>query len=124
MMQGMTPETGSVALAGAGVPEADAREMASHIDDTMKDCILKLYRSAVDVGKEWYADIVANIPRGGLLIWGADDPYMQVKFAEMMAKDIGARVEVLPETGHWWPVQRPAEIAQLLEGHWAEASSK
>lgn len=118
-MQGMTADTMKAALTGAGVPDAEADVMASHIDDPMKDCILKLYRSAVDVGKEWYGEIVAKIPRGGLLIWGAGDIYMQLSFAEMLAKDIGARLEVLPDTGHWWPVQRPAEVARLLEAHWA-----
>ena len=35
------------ALAAAGVPSEDAREAAAHLDDTMKRCILRLYRSAI-----------------------------------------------------------------------------
>ena len=34
-----------------GVPEEPALDLASHINRTMADCILDLYRSAVDVGK-------------------------------------------------------------------------
>ena len=49
----MTADALKAALIGAGVPQAAADQMGSQIDDTMKDCILKLYRSAVNVGKEW-----------------------------------------------------------------------
>src|SRR5579859_1116774 len=36
-----------------GVPAGAALDMASHINRSMADCILDLYRSAVDVGKQW-----------------------------------------------------------------------
>lgn len=119
-MTGMTGDTLKAAITAAGVPEADADQMAARIDDTMKDCILKLYRSAVNVGEDWWPAL-DNIPRGGLLIWGVDDPYMQVNFARELAKHVGAKVHELKDTGHWWPVQRPAEAAAALEEHWAKA---
>jgi hypothetical protein len=34
----------------------DAAVTARHIEAIMKDCILKLYRSAITVGAEWQAD--------------------------------------------------------------------
>lgn len=118
VMQGMTGDALKAGLAGGGVPEKALDSMAAQIDDTMKDAILRLYRSAVTVGTEWYPGL-DNIPANGLLIWGADDPYMHVANAEAMAKKIGARLVSLPDTGHWWPVQRPEEAAKLLEKHWA-----
>jgi pimeloyl-ACP methyl ester carboxylesterase len=118
VMQSMTGDALKAALGGAGIPAALLDDFASHIDDTMKSCILPLYRSAVNVGTEWDAEL-DNIPKGGLLIWGADDPYMQVEFAQKLARRVGARIVSLPETGHWWPMQRPAEAAKLLEEHWA-----
>lgn len=117
-MQGMSGDVMKTTLAGAGVPEADAAVMAEAINDTMKDCILKLYRSAVNVGQEWWPAL-DNIPRGGLLIWGVDDPYMQLTYAKALADHVGAKVHELAATGHWWPVQRPAEAAAALEAHWA-----
>jgi hypothetical protein len=36
-----------------GVPAEAALDLASHVSLTMADCILDLYRSAVDVGKQW-----------------------------------------------------------------------
>jgi pimeloyl-ACP methyl ester carboxylesterase len=118
VMQAMTGEALKTALTGAGVNEADATQMASAIDDTMKDCILKLYRSAVNVGAEWYPDL-KNIPAGGLLIWGVDDPYMAISYAEKLTEYTGAHLHRLEGVGHWWPLQAPAEAAAALEQHWA-----
>ena len=117
-MSAMTPDALKAALAGAGVPPEGAAMMAAGIDDTMKDCILKLYRSAVNVGAEWGPDI-AKAPKTGMLLWGVDDPYMQVKHAEYVARQTGARLVRLENTGHWWPLQRPDEAAKALEEHWA-----
>jgi pimeloyl-ACP methyl ester carboxylesterase len=117
-MQAMSPDALGVALTSAGVPPEAAGEIAAHIDDTMKDCILKLYRSAVNVGKEWWPDL-SNIPAHGLLIWGVDDPYMAIVYAEKLAEHVGAKLVKLADTGHWWPLQRPAEAAKALEEHWA-----
>jgi pimeloyl-ACP methyl ester carboxylesterase len=117
-MAGMVPETALPALTGGGMPQEYAEECVKHIDDTMKDCILKLYRSAVNFMTEWDADL-DKMPKGGLMIWGAEDPYMQIEFARKMAERVGARIVSLPETGHWFPAQRPAETAALLEEHWA-----
>ncbi len=118
-MAGMVPATALPALVGGGMPQAYAEECVKHIDDTMKDCILKLYRSAVNFMTEWDAD-VDNMPKNGLMIWGADDPYMQKELAEKMAARVGARIVSLPETGHWFPAQRPKETAALLEEHWGK----
>jgi pimeloyl-ACP methyl ester carboxylesterase len=118
VMSAMTGDALKQGLSSGGVPEKALDEMASKIDDTMKDCILKLYRSAVNVGTEWWGDL-DNIPKRGQLIWGVDDPYMAVKFAEGLAEKTGVPIVRLENTGHWWPVQRPAEAAAALEKHWA-----
>jgi pimeloyl-ACP methyl ester carboxylesterase len=54
-----------------------------------------------------------------MLLWGVDDPYMQVKHAEYVAKVTGAKMVRLADTGHWWPLQRPDEAAKALQEHWA-----
>jgi pimeloyl-ACP methyl ester carboxylesterase len=120
VMQAMVGPALATGLAGGGVPAEHAEENAGRVDDTMKDCILKLYRSAVEVGKEWGPD-VAKMPKGGLMIWGADDPYMQIDFAQKMAERCGAKLLSFEGTGHWWPLQKPAEVAKALEEHWANA---
>lgn len=101
-----------------GVPEAQAAETARHFDPPMKDCILRLYRSALDPFGEWergLADIVAP----GLVLWGEQDPFVPVAFADRLGEQARARrIVKFADCGHWWPAQRPAEAARALEEHW------
>ena len=53
-----------------------ALDLASHINRTMADCILDLYRSAVDVGRQWGPDFAA-IPAPGLVIIPSEEPFMR-----------------------------------------------
>jgi pimeloyl-ACP methyl ester carboxylesterase len=94
-----------------------ATEVASHVDATMKDCILKLYRSAAGGFAEWH-DAVDAIDRPGVVLWGADDPYVTSEFGERLAKRTGARLVMFSDSGHWWPVTKSAEVAKALETLW------
>lgn len=120
VMAAMTPEATAAALASAGLTPAQAKGVGSHMDETMKACILKLYRSATTVGAQW-SDGLAQINRPGLLIYGADDPYVDAdRFAPALARRTKARqLLVLDGCGHWWESQRPAEVAAALEAHWS-----
>ena len=116
VMQSMTAEAVVPTFVNDGMPEAIAKEIAQRIDDRMKAAVLPLYRSAVNVGKEWGPDIDA-ISRPGLLIWGEKDQYMQTEFAKRMAERTSAKLVMLPG-GHWWPAQFPRETAEALESFW------
>jgi pimeloyl-ACP methyl ester carboxylesterase len=101
-----------------GVPELLANETARHLDPVMKDCILKLYRSAKHVFAEWEADLT-QIRSPGLVIWGEDDPFAEPRFADRMGERTRARRVVrLADCGHWWQCQRPDETAAALVQHW------
>jgi pimeloyl-ACP methyl ester carboxylesterase len=124
-----TPEVGEqvmAAMVGDAIVDALAGEIgrenavavAAHVDDTMKDSILKLYRSAINVNEEWH-DGVDAIKVPGLVIWAADDPYVPREIGERLAKRTGARLAMFPDSGHWWPTTKPAEVAQELERLWA-----
>jgi pimeloyl-ACP methyl ester carboxylesterase len=97
-----------------------AVEVASHVDATMKDCILRLYRSAAGGFGEWH-DAVDAISRPGLVLWGADDPYVTPEFGERLAQRTGARLVMFTDSGHWWPVTKPAEVARELGALWSAA---
>ena len=118
MMELMSGEVMAEGFAAAGVPRAAADVAGRHIDDRMKACILTLYRSAVDIGREWQPG-VETITRPALVFWGADDPYGDVRFGERLAARVHGDLAVLPGCGHWWPVERPAEVAAALERFWA-----
>jgi pimeloyl-ACP methyl ester carboxylesterase len=113
----LTADALAHALSAAGVPDADAREAARHLDDTMKHSILRLYRSAVTVGGEWGPDL-ARLTAPGLVLWGELDPYAAPTWGERLAARTKARFVLLPKCSHWWSLQRPVEVATLLTAHW------
>lgn len=117
VMAMMTPEL----LAGALAPElgdAAATEMASAVDETMRTCILGLYRSAIDVGREWQPAVDAlGARRPAAIIWGRDDQYAPVAMGERLARRTGGRLHVL-ECGHFWPVAQPEAAAAVLTELW------
>jgi pimeloyl-ACP methyl ester carboxylesterase len=117
MMAQLTPAALGSALASAGVPPDDAREAAAHVDDTMKRCILRLYRSAIKVGEEWAPDL-GKLSAPGLILWGELDPYAAPTWGERLAARTKARFVALPGCSHWWQLERPADVAVRLTRHW------
>ena len=118
VMEKITPETLAPGLVAAGVPAEDAAEAARHVDTTMKQSILALYRSGVRVGAEWEHGL-ARVGARGLVLFGADDPYAAPVFGSRLASRTGARFVTYAECGHWWQLQRPGEVAKELEALWA-----
>ena len=98
-----------------------AIEVAKNVDTTMKDCVLKLYRSAAGGFDGWH-DAVDAIARPGVVFWGTDDPYVTPEFGERLARRTGAKLVMFPASGHWWPVTKPAEVASELEALWSKES--
>ena len=101
-----------------GVPEEPALDLASHINRTMADCILDLYRSAVDVGTQWGPDFAA-IPAPGLVIIPSEDPFLSAALTTRAAARADARTVGLDGFGHWWMLQDPARAAAVLREFWA-----
>jgi hypothetical protein len=91
--------------------------LAAGVDRTMTDCVLPLYRSAVDVGKEWGPDFV-DVPVPGLVLVPSEDPFLDADSARAGAKRTGASVAELDGVGHWWMLQDPAAGARALEAFW------
>src|SRR6185295_8880148 len=117
-MKAFTPEAAVPGLMAQGQPEAIAREAAAHIDDEMKDCILTLYRSAVNASAEWYADL-KRVAAPGLVLWGEKDAFADAKFGAWLARDTNGTFKLMQGCGHWYPAQDPAAMAEALETHWA-----
>ena len=101
-----------------GVPETYAKRNAWLVPGN-KDCILRLYRSAVNIGKEWQPEL-EQVRLPSMVIWGRDDPYVPLMWAERLAERIGAELVVL-DCGHWWPYERPRETAEALRRLWSGA---
>ncbi|MEU2288962.1 alpha/beta hydrolase [Streptomyces sp. NPDC013178] len=122
-MAALDPETFADELvANFDIPAEAARDTLRRMDDTMKDSVLKLYRSALTVGAEWAPDLEkATAPN--LIFWGERDPACQVEFADRMGAAMKARVLKLP-CNHWSILERPVEVAEALEQHWKDADSR
>jgi pimeloyl-ACP methyl ester carboxylesterase len=101
-----------------GIPAADALEMATAGDATMGECILGLYRSAVpNPHAHWGPWSLTSVP--GMVIHPTDDPFGNEQLASEVAVAFGARFELLPGVGHFWPYQAPEAAAALLTGFWS-----
>jgi pimeloyl-ACP methyl ester carboxylesterase len=100
------------------LPQEPALDLASHINRTMTDCILDLYRSAVDVGRQWGPDFAA-IPAPGLVIIPSEEPFMRAVSSTRAAARADARTAALDGLGHWWMLQDPARAATVLREFWA-----
>ncbi len=118
VMEQLTPEVLTSALAAAGVPPADAAMASEHLDPRMKRCTLALYRSAVRVGSEWEGDLVRAHARG-LVLWGESDPYAAAAFGSRLASRTRARFVAFAACSHWWQLERADEVAKELEAHWS-----
>ncbi|MGV2068534.1 alpha/beta fold hydrolase [Agrobacterium sp. 22-226-1] len=92
--------------------------IVADVDGRMGDCILRLYRSALNVGREWQPSL-ANITASTLVVHGLKDRPVPPELAEALAKDIRAREVVLLDAGHWYPLQRPDEMAMALNTFWS-----
>lgn len=101
-----------------GVPHEHAVTLGGGIDQTMADCILALYRSALDVGKEWGPEF-RDIPEPGLVLAALDDALGSVERTRGAAARAGASVADLEGLGHWWMLQDPAKGASVLEEFWS-----
>jgi pimeloyl-ACP methyl ester carboxylesterase len=53
------------------------------------------------------------------LIWGADDPYVQLSVAQRFSANTGIPLTVIDGAGHWAMAERPAEVAVALHRFWS-----
>ncbi len=116
-----TPEERGQLLVAVGAPAEGALRMGHAIDATMCRCILGLYRSAVDIGREWGSGIDSWSGRG-LVVASMKDSFRSPDRAERLARRTGAEMLELPDSGHWWMLQEPARVARALESFWARES--
>lgn len=108
------------ALVAGGMPTALAKQEVPHIDKTMRQSILKLYRSADGLRfKGPWVDDLAKLPRRGLVFWGEADAFVQLSVAERFARKWDIPLHIARGAGHWACYERAAEFASLLRTHWS-----
>lgn len=99
------------------LPETDIDEMWRNFDRRTRKAILALYR-ATDMEPQ-----TAQIPQMRLLasqwpsivIFGAEDQFMPVKFAERNKESLpNATVHLVEGAGHWPHLEKPRDVSELL----------
>jgi pimeloyl-ACP methyl ester carboxylesterase len=104
-------------LVGTGVPEHAAADMATHIDRTMAEAILVLYRSATKMGVDWGPGI-DDIDVPTLVVEATADPFRRPGLATALAERVGGQVASLPDRGHWWMLEDPVPAAAAISAFW------
>jgi pimeloyl-ACP methyl ester carboxylesterase len=98
------------------MPDAWLESVLDHFDQGTQRAILRLYRSASpDVLARAGAGL-AELSMPALVAWGAQDPYIPVRFAREYARVLpNAELEVYEDTGHWAWLDRPELIDRVVE---------
>lgn len=112
-------KTRAEVMARYRIPITEARRLESWFDAEMGDAILRLYRSAKEVGPAW-ADDLERVEAPGLALWPSEDPFADPELVRAAARRAGAVVKVLDGLGHWWMLEDPARSARALEQFWAQ----
>lgn len=100
-----------------GLPLPFVQRMYRDMDWGTKRAILKLYRATGDLDQRSQAlsTLLAPIKPPTLVIWGAADPYLPVRFAEQQKDTFpSAQVVILPDSGHFPFADNPQGVAQAL----------
>jgi pimeloyl-ACP methyl ester carboxylesterase len=91
--------------------------MFDDMDRGAKRAVLKLYRATSDVDgmSRALADALAPLRLPALVVWGAGDIFLPVRYAEEQRKffDVSA-VHVLEGCGHWPFVDEPDRCAEII----------
>lgn len=102
-------------------PPSFPTSFGDHLYDLYQDkgtrrAVLALYRNTpIGPHVEAVAPALREHPRPTLVVWGAKDPYLKVRLAERQREVFrDARVEILPESGHWPLADAPDAVAALV----------
>ena len=105
-------------LVGLGIAEPTASLLSAQIDARMGDSILSLYRSAVDIGRDWGPGLdTITVPT--LIVEAVEDPFRNEGAIARFVERVGASSVRFEDQGHWWMVGGPVEAAAAIADFWA-----
>ena len=100
-----------------GLPGEYFNEMYDNFDAGTRQAVLKLYRNSSDLAPmiDGWAAALAPIKLPALVIWGAQDPYVPVRFAEVQRQFFDVKqVLRLEDSGHWPMIDNPAAVREAV----------
>jgi pimeloyl-ACP methyl ester carboxylesterase len=104
-----------------GIPADRIDQTVSLLTPGNREIGLQLYRSAINLGREWAPEL-PRIVAPSLILWGEQDMIVPVLFGRRMAARIGADLVTLP-AGHFWQFKCPELGAAALRRHWEQFAS-
>ncbi|MFN3618023.1 MAG: alpha/beta fold hydrolase [Aquabacterium sp.] len=121
LQQMLTTRSGFRWALGVGqrkpLPRAFVDRMYDEMDAGTKRAILRLYRATSDVSQrsEMVGRMLAPLNPPTLVVWGAADPYLPVKFAHAQQQFFPkAQVHLLPDSGHFPFADDPQGVAAAV----------
>lgn len=107
---------------GLGIREDIATHMAAGQDEVMGECLLTLYRSAIQPAmSELGQRLQGAEQRPGLVFIATEDHYTgPVEDAAEIASSLGAATLTLEGLDHWWMTDGAEQAADALVQHWAQ----
>ena len=100
-----------------GLPRPMLDRMFDQYDRRTKRAVLELYRATDHPGdpQPELEEALREAELPTLVIWGDGDSYLPVRYAESQRDWFpGARIHVLPGSGHWPFADAPDTVARLL----------
>ena len=91
--------------------------MYDNFDRGTRHAVLQHYRAEANPrpGARRQADALRPHDLPALIVWGARDPYLGLDLGERQKQAFpSARMEVLPDSGHWPFIDNPEETAALV----------
>jgi hypothetical protein len=112
------PASTKARLVTGGVPDQLAGEIAGAHDETMSQCILGFYRSAMpNVAGDWWGDTGPTASQGLVLL--LPDPPQDEAMSVDVASRLGAATARLDHLNHCWMAEDPQRVARGLNSFWA-----
>jgi pimeloyl-ACP methyl ester carboxylesterase len=100
-----------------GLPSEFVDTMYDNYDHATRRTVLKLYRSTPDPGStaQQIGEVIADLHKPALVVWGAKDPFVGVEFAERQREFFEvSEVVILPDSGHWPFQDDPERVEQAV----------
>lgn len=97
-------------------PEAFIDRLMRYADWGQKRAVLKLYRATSDLDglSGALGDKLRPLRLPCNVIWGADDAYLPVRFADAQRDVFDAQVHIMENCGHWPMIDEPERFRELL----------
>jgi pimeloyl-ACP methyl ester carboxylesterase len=98
-----------------GMPDDFIDSIWDHFDHGTQRAILKLYRSAPADSLPQAGARLGEIRCPALVLWGADDPYLPIRFAHAYGEALGGEtdVEVVEDANHWPWIDKPELVERV-----------